>query len=185
MQRSEEHALICRAQAGDRNAYVALIECHGKTIYRLLLALTRNTHAAEDLTQDVYLKAWVKLKSFKPGTYFRAWLVRIARNTFLNDRRRNRFSGSNEFHLAALKDRELGPVAALLARETSSLVEAAEAKLPANFRAAFRLRTREDLPFQEVARVLALPPATARWQVFQARHLLRKRLRSLRDLEQN
>jgi RNA polymerase sigma-70 factor (ECF subfamily) len=177
----EEGALIRRAQAGDRQAYVALIDAHEKAIQRLLLGLTKNSHAAEDLTQDVWLKVWANLKSFKPGTHFRAWLARIARNTFLNSLRQHRVSYGHEEFMAGLTTREPGPVAVLEARETEALVETAEAQLPATCRAAFRLRTRQGMPFRKVGQALALPAATARWQVYHARHLLRKKLRSLRE----
>jgi RNA polymerase sigma-70 factor (ECF subfamily) len=177
MRHAEEDDLIRRAQAGEHAAYVALLECYGKGIYRLLLGLTKNTHAAEDLVQEVFLKAWAHLKSFRAGTCFQAWLVRIARNTFLNSRRSSRVQ-LRQGYMDTLATREPGPVAACLARETKRLVADAEARLPATTRAAYCLRAREGLAFQDVGRALSLTAATARWHVFQARRLLRQRLGS-------
>jgi RNA polymerase sigma-70 factor, ECF subfamily len=179
MNQPEETTLVRRAQAGDQEAFMTLIERYRRLVYRLLLASTNNAHAAEDLAQDVILKAWTNLKSFQPGTCFRAWLTRIARNTFLNSQRKKCAGVGRDGVMRTLATREPGPVAVLLARETLSLVEAAEAKLPATTRAAFCLRMQEDLPFKEVGQALSLTAATARWHVFQARRLLQQRLRRL------
>jgi len=179
MQHFEELQLIQRAQAGDREAYDALIESYWKVIYRQLVGLTSNTHSAEDLTQDVFLKAWAHLKSFTAGTNFRAWLARIARNAFFNSRRDRRVTPTKERLAETLTAREPGPVAVLVARETQTLIKAAAARLPATRKAAFLLRTQDELPFREVGRALAITPATARWHVFQARQVLRVRLRPL------
>jgi len=173
----EETTLVCRAQAGDHEAFVALIERYRKLICRLLLNLTNSAHVAEDLAQDVFLKAWVNLKSFQPGTCFRAWLTRIARNAFLNSRRKKCAAIGRDGVMKTLATPEPGPVAVLLARETLSMVEAAEANLPAMTRAAFCLRIHQELSFRDVGRALSLTAATARWHVFQARRLLRQRLR--------
>ena len=175
----EETNLVRRAQAGDQDAFVALIERYRKLVDRQLLALTNDAHQAEDLAQDVFIKAWLNLKSFQPGTCFRAWLTCIARNTFLNSRRKKCAAVGRDGAMRTLATREPGPVAVLLARETLGLVEAAQANLPATTRAAFCLRIEQELPFREVGQALSLSAATARWHVFQARRLLQQRLRRL------
>src|ERR1700719_604890 len=71
MTHADESTWIRRAQAGDREAFAALVSCHRPQLYRLLCGMTRDKHAAEDLTQDVLVKAWTHLRSFRPGTYFR------------------------------------------------------------------------------------------------------------------
>jgi len=180
MSHLEEPALIQRAQAGDREAYAALIETYWNVIYGQLLGMTRNTHAAEDLTQDVFLKAWAKLKSFTTGTHFRAWLARIGRNAFLNSRRDRRMTTSNERIEKSLIARDPSPMAVLASRETQSMVEAETARLPPTSQAAFWMRTRDELPFLEVGRALRITAATARWHVFQARQTLQKRLQPMR-----
>src|SRR5690242_49337 len=87
---SEEHRLIRSAQQGDRQAFARLVERYWDGLHRWLVHLTRDRHTAEDLTQEAFLKALNGLHTFRPGTNFRAWLFRIAHNTFANHRRASR-----------------------------------------------------------------------------------------------
>ncbi len=87
MSHPDEPQLIRRAREGDREAFADLAGCYWGRLHRWLAALTHNAHTAEDLTQDVFLKAWVKLRSFRARTHFRAWLFRIAGNCYLDSRR--------------------------------------------------------------------------------------------------
>jgi RNA polymerase sigma-70 factor (ECF subfamily) len=171
----EEQSWILRAQAGDREAFARLVDRYWVRIYRWLLNLTRNSHAAEDLTQDAFVKTWNKLTTFQAGTHFRAWLFRLAMNCFLDSRRGPR-GNQPETLPAAVASREPDPVATLLTQETQTLVQMALDKLPVQFRAPILLRMQEDLSFQEIARVLDLTEETARWRVFKARKMLLKEL---------
>jgi RNA polymerase sigma-70 factor, ECF subfamily len=177
----DEDPLIRRAQAGDREAFADIAGRYWGRLHRWLQGLTRSTHAAEDLTQDVLLKAWANLNSFQPGTHFRAWLFRIAGNAYLDSRRGPRGAPRRELPLT-LAARDPDPVATLLSQETQTLVRSAVAQLPAAFRAPFLLRVHEGLSFQEIAAALGLTEETARWRVFRARRLLLRRLGAVLDV---
>ncbi len=84
---AEEERLIRAAQKGDRPAFAALIEAYWDRLYRWLYHLAHDRHAAEDLTQETFLKAFAGLHRFRAGTNFAAWLFRIAHNNFANQRR--------------------------------------------------------------------------------------------------
>jgi RNA polymerase sigma-70 factor (ECF subfamily) len=176
----QELSWIRRAQAGDQGAFAQLVDAYWLRIYRWLYGLTRNTHAAEDLTQDVFLKAWVKLHTFAAGTYFRAWLFRLASNCFLDSRRGPRGQAAQALP-PAIAAHDPDPVATLCSRETQTQVDAALRKLQIRFRAPFLLRIQADLSFQEIAAILGLTEETARWRVFKARKLLVKELGSALD----
>jgi RNA polymerase sigma-70 factor (ECF subfamily) len=171
----QEHEWIRRAQGGDREAFARLVDCYWVRIYRWLFGLGRNAHLAEDLTQDVFLKAWSKLATFQANSHFRAWLFRLARNCFVDSRRGPRGIQPEPLSPTA-PGREPDPVATLLSQETHTQVQAALDRLPLRFRAPFLLRMQEELSFQEVARALRLTEATARWRVFKARKMLLKDL---------
>ncbi len=180
MDQSQEQAWIRQAQAGDAAAFARLVEDYWGRIHRWLFGLTRNAHAAEDLTQDVFLKAWAKLHTFAAGTYFRAWLFRLASNCFLDSRRGPRGIPTQPLPPAAA-GRDPDPVATLCTQETQTKVEAALARLPLKFRGPFLLRMQEELSFQEIGRTLGLTEETARWRVFKARQLLLKTLGPVLD----
>jgi len=83
----DEQQWVRKAQAGDREAFAALIEGYWGRVYCWLQGLTGRSHAAEDLTQEVFLRAWEELRTLQEGSRFRSWLFRIARNCFLDSRR--------------------------------------------------------------------------------------------------
>jgi RNA polymerase sigma-70 factor (ECF subfamily) len=166
---TEEHRLIRAAQDGDRSAFAALVESYWERLYRWLYHLTHDRHAAEDLAQETFLKAFAHLGRFRAGTNFRAWLFRIAHNAFANQQRAVR---RREPLPAELPDPEQGPVEQALSREALRELAGAVNRLPSEYRAALLLRAEEGLSFRQVADVLHLTEETARWRVFKARQLL-------------
>ncbi len=179
MENETEQQLIRQAQAGDRQAFAALVDAYWTRIHRWLYGLTGNNHGAEDLTQDVFLKAWAALPSFQ-GTGFRAWLYRIASNLLIDSKRGPRGTRPEQLP-ESLTAREPGPVAVVLGREGQTVVQEACERLPTKLRAAFLLRTQEELSFEEIARVLEITEETVRWRVFKARHMLLNELKAYLD----
>jgi RNA polymerase sigma-70 factor (ECF subfamily) len=168
-QRTEEARLIRAAQQGDRPAFAALVECYWERLYRWLYHLTHDRHAAEDLAQEAFLKAFRHLGRFRAGTNFRAWLFKIAHNSFANQHRSAR---RREPLPEELADSSGEPVAEALSREALQALARAVERLPAEFRSALLLRVEEGLSFRQIAEVLDLTEETARWRVFKARQKL-------------
>jgi RNA polymerase sigma-70 factor (ECF subfamily) len=165
-----EPELIQAAQAGERPAQADLVERYWDRLYRWLYQLTRDAHAAEDLTQETFLKALAALKRFRPGTNFAAWLFRIAHNNFANHyRARGR---PRETLPDELADRAAGPVEEVLSKEALHELALAVNRVPLEFRAALLLRAEEGLSFRQIADILRLTEETARWRVFKARQKL-------------
>jgi RNA polymerase sigma-70 factor (ECF subfamily) len=167
---AEEHALVVASQRGERQAFARLVERYWDGLYRWLYHLTRDRHTAEDLVQETLLKAFRGLRGFAAGSNFKAWLFRIAHNSFANYRRANARP-----RLALPKDvaeRGDGPAEQAVSREALQLLAKAVEKLPADFRAAFLLRADENMSFREIAGTLGLTEETARWRVFKARQRL-------------
>jgi RNA polymerase sigma-70 factor (ECF subfamily) len=76
--------LVERAAAGDRDAFAALYRAHMRDVYRYVLFRVRHEDAAADLTQEVLVRAWLRLGTLRDATRFRPWLLRIAHNRVLN-----------------------------------------------------------------------------------------------------
>lgn len=170
---SEEAEWIRAAQNGDRSSFARLIDVYWDRLYRWLYHLTRDRHTAEDLTQETFLRALAAVKSFRPGSNFRAWVFRIGHNNFVNQKRSERRTKHQLPDDAAAA--EVGTAeSAAENREVLEVVNRAVADLPSDFRAALLLRVEEGLSFREVAKVLNTTEETARWRVFKARQKLMK-----------
>jgi RNA polymerase sigma-70 factor (ECF subfamily) len=178
----EEHLLIRGAQQGDRQAFAHLVERYWDALHRWLFRLARDRHTAEDLTQETFLKALNGLHSFRPGTNFRAWLFRIAHNTFANQRRSSRPREPLPEDLPLSED---GPLEKALSRESLHLLGQTVGRLPPEFKAAFLLRVDEGLSFREIGDVLGVTEETARWRVFKARQKLMSVLAPQLDREKS
>jgi RNA polymerase sigma-70 factor (ECF subfamily) len=179
---ADEDDLVRRTLAGDREAFAILVERFWLRIYRWLAALTHQAQLAEDLTQEAFMKAWRSLPTYRPGSRFLAWLFAIARNTWIDHCRGSRPAPAEPL-TEELPARDESPEEAALVQEGRSLLGQACAGLPTLFREAYLLWSLEDLGFEEIARVLRINKATARWRVFKARSLLLARLGPYLDRE--
>jgi RNA polymerase sigma-70 factor (ECF subfamily) len=161
--------------ARETTPFADVVKEHWIAVYRLLCSLTGNTHAAEDLTQDTFLRALDRYSSFEPGTCLRAWLLRIATNAFFDEqRRRKRKPAAALDHDPPGAD---GPVGhALETAEQAALVRSALQELSDLTRLVFHLRAQEDLPFREIAELAGTTEQAARWHMHQARCKLLDRL---------
>jgi RNA polymerase sigma-70 factor (ECF subfamily) len=167
--RQMEFDLVDKARAGDREARAALVERYWDRLHRWLSHLTRDRHAAEDLTQEAFLRAFAQMGKLRPESNFAAWLFRIGHNAYANTcRARPRRDPLPE----ELPDRAAGPSEEAASREALRELASAMGRLPAEFRAALLLRVEEGLSFRAIARVLGLTEETARWRVFKARQKL-------------
>lgn len=107
MQR-EEQELIRRIVDGETELFARLADRYGHSVYTLAVRIVGSAEEAEELTQDIFLKAFVKLERFGGRSSFSTWLYRIAYNTAISHARRKhpQFCGMDERRLAALPDSE-------------------------------------------------------------------------------
>lgn len=170
LQTDPESEFVRRAQAGDRAAFAALVDRYWNPVRAWLAGLTGGEHAAEDLTQETFLKAWVGLPSLASCEAFRVWLFRIARNEFLALARSPRADPRGVAPEPA--DPRPGPEELAQDGEASAALRSALAGLAAPYREAYLLWTHERLPYPEIARVLDTTEDVARWRVCEARRRL-------------
>ncbi|PYO86059.1 MAG: RNA polymerase subunit sigma-24 [Gemmatimonadetes bacterium] len=166
---------VRRAQDGDETAFRELYDEHAGRIYALCLRLTGDAATAQERTQDAFVRAWERLRSFRGDSAFGTWLHRLAVNVVLMERRgrsrreRRVTPASGE---AAFEGASGGPPAP---GERLDL-EGAIAALPAGAREVFVLFDVEGYSHEEIAGMCGIAVGTSKAQLFRARRLLREML---------
>jgi len=151
---------------------------HSARVYRLAYRLTGNTHDAEDLTHDVFIRVFRSLGSYQPGT-FEGWLHRITTNAFLDKMRRKqriRFDALSDDAAARLATREVGPEQSYSDSHFDDDVQRALDALSPDFRAAVVLCDIEGLSYEEIAAALDIKLGTVRSRIHRGRSQLRAAL---------
>ena len=163
-----------------RSQLAAWAREHWDGVYGLAYRLSGDRHAADDLTQETFLRAVARRQSFAAegkGTNLRAWLLRIATNVFLDGRRRRQVARPEPMpDEPSAPAGTIGPARAAENTELRQALEAALAELPETARAVFLLRTREEMSFKEIGAAIGSTEETARWHMLQARRRLMQRL---------
>lgn len=166
--------LVARAQTGDQTAFRELYRQHAGRVYALCLRLTGDSSAAEERTQDVFVRLWDKLKSFRGESAFSSWLHRLTVNVVLNEQRT---TGRRELRVMPSAD----PTALERGKGESMVglnidLERAIAELPDGAREVFVLFDIEGYGHAEIANLTGIAEGTSKAQLFRARRLLREKL---------
>ncbi len=174
----DERALVAACVAGRREAFDELVSRHRRAVYQLCYRFVGNHEDAADLAQDAFLRAYRAIGQFKGEASVGTWLHRIAVNVCLNKAagRRHRTEAIDE--RSVLRSREPDAVSQLLSGERAGRVRAAIAQLPPRQRATLILRVYQELPHQDIARVLGSSVGAVKANFF---HALRNLRRLLQD----
>lgn len=169
----EERADIAAAAAGDRRAFERLYRRHGQRIFALCLRMTADRQLAEELVQDVFVRAWQKLDGFRGDAAFGTWLHRVAVNIVLSRRKqdgvRRERTTDDETSLDA------APARSVSVGDRLDL-EAAIAALPQGARRIFVLHDVEGYTHEEIGDLLGITSGGSKAQLHRARLLLREAL---------
>ena len=155
-----------------------VVRDHSARVYRLAYRLTGNSHDAEDLTQEVFVRVFRSLHTYTPGT-FEGWLHRITTNLFLDlarRRQRIRFEGLGEESEGRLDGGEPTPAQVFDDRHLDYDVQAALKALAPEYRAAVILCDIEGLSYEEIAAALGIKLGTVRSRIHRGRAQLRASL---------
>jgi RNA polymerase sigma-70 factor (ECF subfamily) len=143
-------------------------------VYALCLRLTGDAGAAEERTQDVFVRAWDKLRSFRGESAFSSWLHRLAVNVVMNERRTTIRREQRVTPVAAPEVLERGRGEPVIGLNID--LEQAIAALPEGAREIFVLYDIEGYSHAEIAVMTGIAEGTSKAQLFRARHLLREKL---------
>ena len=176
--------LVERCLAGEQGAWDELIKTHTKRVYALCYRFTSRENEAQDLTQDVFLRVFKSLGSFRSGEgSFVVWLTRLTRNLLVDHYRRTKYervTDAIEDKLPVLEERtaQISRTDGMLAgREAGELLQEALGKLSPELREAVILRDLQEMEYREIARVLNVPEGTVKSRLNRGRAELARVLR--------
>ena len=172
--RHDASELIDRARHGDHGAFEALYHENVGRVHALCLRFAGNVTRAEELTQDVFIRAWEQLGAFRGESALASWLHRIAVNVWLGALRAEGRSLARITSFDAIP--EDGGAASLPIPGADIDLERAIAMLPPKTRAVFVLHDIEGYQHQEIALMMGTAVGTSKAQLFRARRLLREAL---------
>ncbi|HEX5000610.1 MAG TPA: RNA polymerase sigma factor [Terriglobia bacterium] len=165
MERVQEDAVLAaKASRGDADAFCALIRSHHRSMYLLSLRFCGNHHDAEDLVQEVFLKAYRGIGGFHGASSFKTWLTRIMVNTFLNFKRGNRPETAGRIgdvdvaDMPAAGAAEADPLRGVMARQILDRL----AEIPPRQRLMFLMRHEQGFTTDEIARSLGTTAGTVK-----------------------
>lgn len=184
------NAAVARAQAGESEAFRDLVELHSGRLFRLAYRLTGNSHDAEDVVQEAFLRAYRALSRFDARADFGTWLHRIGANCAIDVLRARKRRGESGFRREGIAEPDLdalaasgpGPETAAMSAQSRRGIEQALGVLSEKERAAFVMRHFEQMPIEEIARTLHVGTGAVKQSVFRA---VRKLRRSLSPAEES
>jgi RNA polymerase sigma-70 factor (ECF subfamily) len=166
---SADSQLVERCLAGEETAWEELVRIHTKRVYGICYRFTNSDTQAQDLTQEVFLRVFKGMKSFRSGEgSFTVWLTRLTRNLLIDHYRRSkleRATDSIEDQLPMLEERtavESRADGRLAGREASELLQGALARLSPELRETVILRDLEEMEYKEIAVALNVPEGTVK-----------------------
>jgi RNA polymerase sigma-70 factor (ECF subfamily) len=162
---SGEQKLVERCLQGDDAAWEAVVISHGKRIFNLSYRYTNRRDEAEDLTQEILLRVYQNLKSYRSEAgSFQSWILRVARNLIIDRYRQSRryaqTGGSKELEALNLAD--------------SKIPNPHRAALPPELKEAIILRDLEGMAYSEIAELLQVPEGTVKSRINRGRVELAK-----------
>jgi RNA polymerase sigma-70 factor (ECF subfamily) len=174
--RAAERRLVREAQNGDLLAFERLYRENVRKVFGLCLRLSQDASLAEELTQEVFVKAWRKLSTFRGESALSSWLYPMAVNVALSERRSRRRRETRIVPVEEPERMEKTPGAPR--PEAGFDLERALATLPPGARSVFVLHDVEGRTHEEIAALLNLAAGTSKAQLHRARRLLREALAS-------
>jgi len=179
--REEEARIIERVLGGDIEAYELLVTENQRQVYNLALRTTGSIEDAEDVTQEVFLKAFRSLAGFRGDSRFSVWLYRLTYNQSIDQVRRNKRHNAAPLTMASpdgeeseleIPDERFSPQDEAERRELAAAIREKMDRLSPEYRRILLLREIEGLSYGEIGQVLDLEEGTVKSRIFRARKKL-------------
>ncbi|MBM3295128.1 MAG: sigma-70 family RNA polymerase sigma factor [Candidatus Aminicenantes bacterium] len=180
----EDRRLVRRALGGDRKAFEMIVRKYQRRLVQYVGRMVPDREQALDASQEVFLRAYTSLASYRPEFAFATWLYRIASNYVIDVWRKKKVTavsidrplddGEDGGRGLQLADEKASVVRALEMKELRRRIEASLGRLPEHLREVFVWRHVNGLSYEEMAQVKEIPVGTVKNRVFQAKEMLRR-----------
>ena len=180
----ESVRLMLRVKAGDERAFEKLVELHQRTIVGTVARMLNNLDDAHDIAQQVFVRIWRSAPRYEPSAKFTTWMFTITRNLVFNEmRKRGRrkevpMEVENDDDAPKQYAHPMAPSADTISQqdELERALDAAISKLPEKQRLAVVMRRYEEVPYEDICKVLGMSLPAVKSLLFRARTELRKHL---------
>ncbi len=179
---------IKQVKNGDQDAFSEIIELYKDKVYQLCYRMLGNSHEAEDVAQEAFIRAFINIESFHIEKKFSTWIFRIATNLSIDRIRKKK----PDYFLDAELSKSEGltmysqvandsplPEDELVSLELQQIVQEEILKLPEKYRAVVVLKYIEELSLKEISDILELPISTIKTRIHRGREALRKQLKDV------
>ena len=173
----DDRALAQMVVEGDSSAFDALFARHSDMIYATLLKFTGNSDDVDDLMQEAFMKAYLKIGLYNPKYDFGAWIYTIARNTFVDFSRTRKSNALNPQNLP-LESGESTQVSTptpedyIINAQQRAQIERYISMLPEDYRQLFELRFIDEYSYEEIAEKLDMKLGTVKTRIFRVRNMM-------------
>jgi RNA polymerase sigma-70 factor, ECF subfamily len=187
VRQEQDCILVERCLRGDDRAWEAIVRLYGRRIFRLSLRYVRQKEEAEDMTQEIFIRAYQTLRSFrKEAGSLRSWFLRVGRNLIIDhhrhERRFKKTMGSEEMETLQLQDERVpNPLHAVEQDETSRIINRSLIMLAPEIMEAVIHRDLENMSYREIAQMAGVPEGTVKSRVSRGRLQLAKWLLQRKD----
>jgi RNA polymerase sigma-70 factor (ECF subfamily) len=177
-----EEKVVERCLQGDDAAWETVVNSYAKRIYNLTYRYTCRRDEAEDLTQEIFIRVYQNLQSFRADSgSFQNWIMRVGRNLIIDHYRRTRrfqqAAGTEEMETMNLKDDKVpNPLRSVEQSEASQFLREGLQAISPELKEAIILRDLEGMTYQEIAELLGIPEGTVKSRINRARLELAKLL---------
>lgn len=175
--------LMLRVKEGDNEAFELLVELHQSAVIGTVAKMLGGASEAEDIAQQVFIRIWKSAKRYQPQAKFTTWMFTITRNLVLNETRRRKRKPTvsveereEESHQQVEDVHSTTPDQDVLHSELERAVDDAIQALPDKQRLAVVLRRYEEMPYEEIGRVLSMSVPAVKSLLFRARTQLKESL---------
>lgn len=184
--------LVLRAREnGDEKAYAELMDRYRKSVFFMVYKMLNKSDESEDLTIEIFAKAFINIEKYSPDFAFSTWLFRIATNHTIDYIRKKKLhttsidetfknDSGDEIGLQ-VKDLDMNPHESAVNKQKIELVRLVVQNLPDKYRKLVMLRYFRELAYDEIAEELDIPIGTVKAQLFRAREILFKVMKDKRD----